>query len=120
MKKLLLGIVFLLVLQACQGVRSEQEGVEISSVSPGAMRAIASTKNDFVARLAADQKFDWEYAEYMSNIDNYSVSVRDAGDYLVVEYLVKQPKSGSVIAGGGGSYRVDKKTNRIMKFEGYK
>lgn len=117
MKHILL-IGCLLLLQACQDAAKE-ESTEVSLTDPVAIKAVAATREDFNRRLDAEEKSDWEYADYLSKIGNYNHSVRVLENRIYVEYLIKQPRDGSVIKGGGGRYEVDAQTGKIVEFEGY-
>ena len=117
MKHILL-VSCLLLLQACQGVAKE-ESAEVSSTDPVAIKAVAATREDFIRRLDAEKKSNWEYADYISKIGNYNLNVRVLKNRIYVEYLIKQPRDGSVIKGGGGRYEVDAQSGKIVEFEGY-
>lgn len=117
MKRILL-VGCLLLLQACQDAANE-ENAEVSSTDPVAIKAVAATREDFIRRLDAEEKPDWEHADYLSKVGNYNHSVKVLENRIYVEYLIKQPIDGSVIKGGGGRYEVDAKTGKIVEFEGY-
>lgn len=108
----------LLLLQACQDAAKE-ESAELSLTNPVAKKAVAATREDFIRRLGAEKKSDWGYADYISQVGNYNLSVRIRENRIYVEYLIKQPRDGSVIKGGGGRYEVDAQTGKIIEFEGY-
>ena len=82
-----------------------------------ASQALVIASKDFQRRLAED-KSDWEYADYVRNISNYSIGIsRNACCYFIV-YVIRQPENR--IHGGGGIYRIDKRTLEIIRFAGDK
>ena len=82
----------------------------------GSLQAAFHAKSDFNKRLASEPG-DWEYGNYVSNIDNYSVGISSSPCCYHVVFLLK--KTDALIRGGGGKYTINKKSLKIISFEGY-
>lgn len=90
-----------------------------SGSSENSERAVAISRQSFVQEIEKHRDDGDELSSYVSEINNYDVNVSDKGDYYEVSYILKQPRDGSVIKGGGGKYTIIKKTNAIAKYEGF-
>lgn len=82
-----------------------------------ASQALANANKDFQRRLAED-KSDWEYADYVRNISNYNIGISSSACCYFIVYLIRQPEN--KIHGGGGVYKIDKRSLEIIRFEGDK
>lgn len=75
--------------------------------------------NDYTARLARERNAaPSELDQYVADIRNYDIGMRETGNAYIVRFTLKQPKDRS-IKGGGGEYKIKKGSLEIVRFTGY-
>lgn len=114
----LMSLSLLTSVTSISGKAQEVDG-KISGAPPKFTGAIKVAWNDFNNRLAMRPPSDWTYEKYFANIENYSIGISDSEKYYFIAFVIKQPKQDPVI-GGGGVYRISKKNNHIIEFQGNK
>ena len=84
--------------------------------STGILGAAEIAKSDFEERLQKENGSSWEFAEYVSNIRNYSIGLSENDSSYIVVFTLN--KTNVKINGGGGRYTIDKKRLEVTKFIG--
>lgn len=119
MKSLYLWMILVAFFSGCRSHEDKLADGRVEASQQQREMALRITGVAFAQILEEESKFEWEYREYVSDIQNYDVSVRRIGKDIEVEYVIRQPQVGE-INGGGARYVVDGSSGRIINFEGYK
>lgn len=110
-KFIFLAMLFMIMV----GCNNNQQNiaVPVESNTPDAMKARELAKASFIKKLAEDMRPNWDYADYFSKVENYTVIVYDDGDSYRVTFTIKN-LGDTRFNGGGYLYVVDKKTMQIL------
>jgi len=110
----LLKVLFLLLAIPLSVITLHAEDVK----PPSILRAAEVAYQDFSAKLDQGRTIQWEYSDYVGNIQNYDIGLSESDTSYIVVFLLKQ---GDVkINGGGGEYKINKGDFRVMQFTVYK
>jgi hypothetical protein len=114
MKKISIAIAFFAFIQALPFNVSAGSD---NSMDPGLVDAIKVASSSYAKRLMDVRKMhDWEYADYVADIKNYSIGVSDGGSVYVVAFLIK----GKDFNGGESIFYIRKQDLKILRVVYYK
>ena len=106
------GRIFLLLLTFLCG------DVVAQKANGNAAKAVHVATAAFLAKLDSKPK-DWQYGEYVSRIENYSIGVAENKASYVVVFRLRRPRD-TMIFGGDADYFIDKNSFVVTRFVGYK
>ncbi|HCH0556509.1 TPA: hypothetical protein NKO30_006641 [Pseudomonas aeruginosa] len=89
--------------------------VQENSKQSSLAAALATASRDFERRIRSERT-DWEFGQYVSRIENYSVGMAVSGSSFLIIFRLR--KNGRSINGGGATYLVDNTGEKILKFTG--